>query len=347
MTGANVSDDTLNVVLEGAVLTFFDRRVEDPTWAQVEMVSSSGIQFWLDVVDADLEDVTHLTELFNLHPEVMSDTTKFGQRSRVAEYEGYVLVVVYGANPAIESELVELHTYVLPTGVLTVRQVKFAPLDDLHQVPAARLTGENATVPALLTRILSTMVTTFSDALDVVDAELERIETEILVAPQKAQMERLIKDVRPRISAMRRAVEPIRALVGISRFVVSDALPEMGEDMRRHLRDLATDLAYVGDQLESERDRLAAVMDVYMNELSNRMNETNIRQNAIMKQVAVVSTIFLPLTFITGYFGQNFAWMTDHLIDNRLAWLLLGIGLYVAVVSVSLGVIRQRRWFTD
>jgi magnesium transporter len=103
----------------------------------------------------------------------------------------------------------------------------------------------------------------------------------------------------------------------------------------------------VGDQLESERDRLAAVMDVYMNELSNRMNETNIRQNAIMKQVAVVSTIFLPLTFITGYFGQNFAWMTDNLIDNRVAWLLLGIGLYVAVVTISLGVIRQRRWFTD
>ena len=347
MTGANLSDDTLNELLEGAVLTFHDQRVDDPTWSMVENVKESGVRFWLDVVGADPEDVAHLTELFDLHPEVMSDTTKFGQRSRVAEYEGYVLVVVYGATEAIDSPLVELHTYVLPNGVLTVRQVKFGPLDDLHQVPPARLTGESASVAALLTRILSTMVTTFSDALDVVDNELEQIETDILNEPKKAHMERLIKDVRPRISEMRRAVEPIRALVGISRFVVSDALPEMGDDMRRHLRDLATDLAYVGDQLESERDRLAAVMDVYMNELSNRMNETNIRQNAIMKQVAVVSTIFLPLTFITGYFGQNFEWMTEHITKNRTSWLLLGITLYVVVVSISLGVIRQRRWFTD
>ena len=347
MRGASRPDMSDNPVLERAVLTVGDQRVEHPHWSQVEMARTSGDHFWLDVVDADDDDIEHLTKMFDLHPEVLSDTTKFGQRSRVAEYEGYILVVVYGANPAIDSDLVELHTYVMPTGVLTVRQVKFEPLDSLHAVPANRLTGAGVTVPALLTRILSTMVATFADALDVIDKELEQIESDILEQPKKAHMERLVKDVRPRMSEMRRAVEPIRALVGISRFVVSDALPEMGDDMRRHLRDLATDLAYVGDQLESERDRLSAVMDVYMNELSNRMNETNIRQNAIMKQVAVVSTIFLPLTFITGYFGQNFEWMTEHVTKNRTSWLLLGITLYVVVVSISLGVIRQRRWFTD
>jgi len=347
MRGASTPDTTDNPVLEGAVLTVGDQRFEEPRWSQVAAAQSSGTHFWLDVVDADDDDIAHLTTMFDLHPEVLSDTTKFGQRSRVAEYEGYILVIVYGANTAIDSDLVELHTYVTPTGVLTVRQVAFEPLDALHGVPANRLTGAGISVPALLTRILSTMVATFADALDVIDKELEQIETDILEEPKKAHMERLVKEVRPRMSEMRRAVEPIRALVGISRFVVSDALPEMGEDMRRHLRDLATDLAYVGDQLESERDRLSAVMDVYMNELSNRMNETNIRQNAIMKQVAVVSTIFLPLTFITGYFGQNFEWMTEHITKNRTSWLLLGITLYVVVVSFSLGVIRQRRWFTD
>lgn len=340
MKGANLSDDTLNELLEGAVLTFHDQRVDDPPWTMVEHVKESGIRFWLDVVGADPEDVAHLTELFDLHPEVLTDTTKFGQRARVAEYEGYVMVVVYGALPDLTSDLVELHTYVLPHGVLTVRQVHFEPLDGLHQVPSNRLTGDGTTVPALLTRILSTMVATFADALEMVDNELEEIEQQILDRPEKAQMRRLVNEVRPRMSEMRRAVEPIRALVGISRFVVSDTLPAMDDDMRRHLRDLATDLAYVGDQLEAERDRLAAVMDVYMNEVNNR-------QNAIMKQVAVVSTIFLPLTFITGYFGQNFAWMTDNLIDNRAAWLLFGITLYVVVVSGTIGLIRHRRWFND
>ncbi|MFM7068148.1 MAG: magnesium transporter CorA family protein, partial [Actinomycetes bacterium] len=257
MRGANTTGAEANPILEGATLTVGDQRTSDPHWGQIAAAHESTQHFWLDVVAADEDDVAHLTEMFDLHPEVLDDTTRFGQRSRVAEYPGYVMVVVYGAEPTIGSDLVELHTYVLPNGVLTVRQVTFKPLDSLHTVPAARLTGTGISVPALLTRILSTMVGTFADALDVIDRELEEIETSILDRPQKAQMERLVKEVRPWMSEMRRAVEPIRALVGISRFVVSDALPEMGDDMRRHLRDLATDLAYVGDQLEAERDRLA------------------------------------------------------------------------------------------
>lgn len=329
-----------NPLLEGATLTVGDRRVVDPHWSEIETARTAAERFWLDVVDANEHDVAQLTEQFDLHPEVMSDTTKFGQRARVAEYSGYVMVVVYGAERDIDSDLVELHTYVLPNGVLTVRQQHFAPLDDLHTIPANRLTGGSSTVPALLTRILSTMVATFAEALEVVDKELEDIEAQILDHPERAQMERLVRSVRPRMSEMRRAVEPIRALVGISRFVVSDALPEMGDDMRRHLRDLATDLAYVGDQLEAERDRLAAVMDVYMNEVNNR-------QNAIMKQVAVVSTIFLPLTFITGYFGQNFTWMVEHVTHGRLSWLLLGITLYLVVVTTTVVLIRRRKWFSN
>ena len=129
MRGASIPDTTDNPVLEGAVLTVGDQRIDHPRWSQVEAAQSSGSHYWLDVIDADEDDIAHLTTMFDLHPEVLSDTTKFGQRSRVAEYEGYILVIVYGANTAIDSDLVELHTYVMPNGVLTVRQVAFEPLD--------------------------------------------------------------------------------------------------------------------------------------------------------------------------------------------------------------------------
>jgi magnesium transporter len=77
------------------------------------------------------------------------------------------------------------------------------------------------------------------------------------------------------------------------------------------------------------------------------MNEVNNRQNAIMKQVAVVSTVFLPLTFITGYFGQNFNWMVDNVTDTRWSWLILGISLYIIVVSSTVFAIRRRKWFSN
>ena len=79
MRGANTPDGSTNLVLEGAVLTWGDQRVVDPRWSQVEEAKDSGQRYWLDVVGADDEDVAELTNLFELHQEVLSDTTKFGQ----------------------------------------------------------------------------------------------------------------------------------------------------------------------------------------------------------------------------------------------------------------------------
>ena len=116
-----------------------------------------------------------------------------------------------------------------------------------------------------------------------------------------------------------------------------DALDDVAEDARRHLRDLAVDLAHVGDMLEGERDRLSAVMDVYMNQVNNR-------QNKVMQQLAAVSTVFLPLTFLTGYFGMNFASMVRD-VSSPVAYVLLGIVLPLVAMAVALGVIVRRGWF--
>jgi magnesium transporter len=97
------------------------------------------------------------------------------------------------------------------------------------------------------------------------------------------------------------------------------------------------DLAYVGDHLEAERDRLSAVMDVYM-------NRVNIRQNDIMKKLAAVSTVFLPLTFLTGFFGMNFGFLVREVIPGRWPFLVLGVGLNLAVAALALWVLRRRGW---
>jgi magnesium transporter len=328
-----------NSHLEGATLIVGEERVDDPTWDEIKRHIAAGTLFWLDVVEADPDDVEMLTSVFSLHDEVLSDTTQFGQRARVSEYEGYLFIVTYGVDEDPDDPLVELHTYMSGKNILTFRKHVFAPIDNLLTLAPRRLVGAEASVPSLLTRILSTMIGTFSKALEATDDDLEEVQEQILQDPQREQLERVLK-IRRRISRLRRAVDPIRDMVGLSRFVVTDALPELGKDGGRHLRDLALDLAHVSDLLESERDRATSAMDVYMNEVNNR-------QNAIMKQVAVVSTVFLPLTFITGYFGQNFNWMVDNVTDTRWSWLILGISLYVIVVSSTVFAIRRRKWFSN
>ena len=78
-------------------------------------------------------------------------------------------------------------------------------------------------------------------------------------------------------------------------------------------------------------------MDVYLSTVSNRLN-------SVMKQLTVIATIFLPLTFITGFFGQNFGWMVDH-IGGLPTFLALGLGGEIVLVIVLLTYFKRRGWF--
>lgn len=298
------------------------------------MAHSSGELMWLDVQSPSLEDLAGMAELFGFHDEMIRDSDEFQQRTRLADYDGYLLVVMYAVADDGES-MVEVHLYVTANTVVSIRRSTCDPLAEL-QGRADHAVGVNATVAALLSRILTALVGTFSDALEGVDDELTDLEGRILDGePDKSQLDDLLR-LRRRVNRFRRAVDPARELVGAGRFVVIDVLDQVPDDARRHLRDLAVDLAHVGDLVEGERDRLSAVMDVYMSQVNNR-------QNRIMQQLAVVSTVFLPLTFITGYFGMNFAAMVRW-VDSPVAFVVLGIVAPLIVLVVSLSLIVRRGW---
>ncbi len=309
--------------------------VASPAWSQVLAARDAGDVLWLDVERPGETDLRHIAAVFGLHDEMIEDSTEFHQRTRLADYEDYLLVVMYAVAEDAET-MVEVHLYVTSRHIVSIRRGPCPPLEELHD-RADRAVTATTTVPALLSRILSTLVGTFSDALERVDEELSDLEGRILNEPlSKEQLDELLQ-VRRRVSRFRRAVDPARDLVGAGRFLVIDALDDVSDDARRHLRDLAVDLAHVGDMLEGERDRLSAVMDVYMNQVNNR-------QNRVMQQLAAVSTVFLPLTFLTGYFGMNFAAMVRD-VSSPFAYVLLGIVLPLATMVFALAVIMRRGWF--
>ncbi len=270
------------------------RHLEAPTWEQLTQArDGAGVQ-WIDMERPEPDELRGIAELYGLTDEILSDSSEFHQRTRLADYEGYLLVVMYAVAEDAETML-EVHLYVTTRQIISIRRESCPPLQALHD-RADRVVGSHTTVPALLSRILSTLVATFSDALERVDDQLTDLEGRILNEPlRKEQLDELLR-VRRRVNRFRRAVDPARDLVGVGRFVVIDALEDFSDEARRDLRDLAVDLAHVGDQLEGERDRLSAVMEVYMNQVNNR-------QNRVMQQLATVSTVFLPRTSSPGTSG--------------------------------------------
>ena len=113
-------------------------------------------------------------------------------------------------------------------------------------------------------------------------------------------------------------------------------LPGMTREIERYYRDLYDHLIRVSDLVDSYRDLLTGSMDAYLSTVSNRLN-------VVMKQLTVIATIFLPLSFITGFFGENFAWMIRR-IGSLDAFLLLGLGTELAVVAAMVVLFRRRGW---
>ena len=110
----------------------------------------------------------------------------------------------------------------------------------------------------------------------------------------------------------------------------------MNEDAERYFRDVYDHLIRISDLIDSYRDLLSGAMDVYLSTVSNRLNE-------IMKRLTIVATIFMPLTFIVGFFGMNFAWMVKT-IGGFWPFFWLALVLQIVVVVGMLVWFRRQKW---
>jgi magnesium transporter len=142
-------------------------------------------------------------------------------------------------------------------------------------------------------------------------------------------MKRLLVGLRKQITPQRDSFARLAA--GIVR------LPGMTVDDERYFRDVYDHLIRISDLVDTYRDLLTSAMDVYLSTVSNRLN-------TVMKQLTVIATIFLPLSWLTGFFGQNFGWMVDR-IGRWETFVGLGVGTEVVAMAALLVFFKRRRWF--
>ena len=126
---------------------------------------------------------------------------------------------------------------------------------------------------------------------------------------------------------MRKVIAPQRDLFA-SIVVGVESFPGMSDDDQRYFRDVYDHLIRIGDMIDTYRDLLTGAMDVYLSTVSNRLN-------VVMKQLAIIATVFMPLTFLTGFFGQNLGWMVIH-VGGLGHFLVFGIGLELMTLAIVL-----------
>jgi magnesium transporter len=295
--------------------------------------------FWLDLHAPSAETLERVGNRLGLHPMAMEDTREFGQRPKVDAYESHVLVVFYtsrinpGDGPPVAVPL-EVHVYVSGDFVLTVRQEHCDLLDDLHD---ALLPEGTEAEDYLVYRIFDTLTDAWYPVINAIETQVDCLEGEVFERARREQLSRIYRlrqEVREhhRLLGEQRdrflpAADAIRNLAGLSR------------GAKEYLRDVGDHLAQVTGEFHRQYEDLMSLAQTYFNANADRLNGT-------ATKLTVVGTLFVTWTLITGFFGQNFAWLVKN-VSTKHDFLVFGVGGLV-VPTVVLGTlfwVKRRDWF--
>jgi magnesium transporter len=323
-----------NALVEGHLITVTGEEPE-VTVPNIKRLLDSSARFWLDLVGLD-DDAgeTLLHGTFGFHPLAVEDAEHFGQRPKLDSYDGYVLLVLYGATAS--GQLVEVHCFYTENYLVTVHHDPCPDLAALGQ-RIREHAGPRADHVMLLYRVIDTLVDGYFPVLANLDDQIDELEDEILVRPTEQQLGRLF-DMKRSLIALRKVVTPQRDMFA-TLLSGQDVLPGMTPDAERYFRDLYDHLIRISDLVDSYRDLLTGALDTHLSTVSNRLN-------VVMKQLTIIATIFLPLSFLTGFFGQNFAWMVNR-ITSLSVFIGVGIGLQILTVAALVYMFRRRGWLSS
>jgi magnesium transporter len=301
--------------------------------AALHQALSDGF-FWLDLDGVDEEAAQVLAHDLGIHPLAIEDAQEFGHRPKVEDYGDVTYLVVHGAN-SVDHGTTEVHAMVGERFVVTVHRGVCEPLGQvrarLERHPAAKSASPQVAVCYLL---FDGLIDSFFPVLSDFDDKIDTLEAAILDRPTEEQLGTLFA-MKRQLLVLRRVVTPERDMFAALASGVAP-VPGATEEDNRYFRDLYDHLIRISDLVDNYRDLLSGVMDTHLAMVSNRLN-------VVMKQLTIIATIFLPLSFLTGFFGQNFALLVRSISGDWAFW-VLGVGLDVVAVIALLYLFKLRGW---
>ncbi|MEW6502500.1 MAG: magnesium/cobalt transporter CorA [Chloroflexota bacterium] len=291
---------------------------------------------WVDLVEPNLDELNRvLVNLFHFHPLAVEDCQSEGyQTPKLDDYGDYLFLIVqavtdessYEDSPTRELNLFLGKNYLVSSCLRKILAVdhfrkRLEKDERLYQ------NGSDFLCHALLDQV----VDDFIPHLDQLEEEIDFLEEAVLSNPNPKTLERILRLKRYTMT-LRRVIAPQREVINR---LCRDDFPMIDPHSRMYFRDIYDHLVRIYDLLDGIRDMTTSALEVYLNATSLRLNE-------VMKALTIVSTIFLPLSFVAGIYGMNFHYMPE--LEWRwgypMAWLV-----FILIVVGMLTFFRKRRWF--
>lgn len=307
--------------------------------AQIPALLKSHAVVWIDVAGTgDADVITRLGELLGLHRLSLEDVVHLDQRPKLEEYGDVLYFVARMLGPEHDAAGEQLSLF-LGKGFVATFQEEAADGDCLDPVrerirqggPRIRESG----AAYLAYAILDSVVDAYFPRLERLGDRLEVVEAQVLECPEPVQLGELHM-LRRELLALRRTVWPLRDVLNA---VLRDEKDRMDPALHPYWRDCHDHALRVVDLVETYRDVVAGLLELYVSMMSHRLNE-------VMKVLTLVATIFIPLSFIASIWGMNFD--TSHPLNMpELRWkygYLFALGVMAVAGGGMLLLFRRRRW---
>lgn len=286
-----------------------------------EALREEGTVGWLDLEAATPDELRALEGLFGLHPLAIEDAQNPETRPKIEEYDNFLFVVTRGINHdpgATALDLIPLYIFLNRSLIVTVhprpmRSVATA-IERLRKHPELLQSGPDR----LLHHLLDHVVDSYFPIMDALEERIEALEDEVFQRPGDRLLERIFA-TRKELMALRRSLGPLREVVAN----LMSGVPYVDEDLRPFFRDVYDHVLRLLDELETNRDIVAGLLESYLSQASNRMS-------AVMKRLTALAMIGLPFTVVSGYFGMNFEvmpWLREQWGFAAATILMVGLSV--------------------
>jgi magnesium transporter len=298
-----------------------------------EYIGNEQTTFWLDIEDLNSESDFILEEFFKAHPLAIEDCHNPKVRPKIEKFDHHLFIVFRGINfnpGEEETDFINIYYFLGDNYIITVHQKPLRAINDTKRDLEQSYDLLVSNPGKVLYESLDRLVDNFFPTLDKLDKGISEIEQKIFYNFSDIAVENIFQ-MKKKVMLLKRSIGPQLDLMDslLSRqwsFIRHQNIPYY-RDIRDHLDRLA-------DHLDMYRDLTISLLDSYMTQVSNRMNE-------IMKILSIVATIMLPLSLMTGIFGMNF----EVLPGLKVVWGFWGLMISMILVTiVMLGVFKWKKW---
>jgi magnesium transporter len=320
------------------IVEYDEQRVETremASWTECPARENSSGVTWIDVTGiAQVAHLEKLGECFKLHPLVLEDILNIDQRPKTEDYEEYLFIVLKAINRKAGSDeiVAEQVSLILgPNYVLSFHESDedlFRPVRERIVTAKGRI--RKAGADYLAYALMDLMVDNYFVVLEQFGEQVEFLEDEVVRRPEPATL-RAVHHLKNHMILLRRSLWPLREV--IARLERRES-PLIQDATSVYFKDVYDHTIIAIDTVETYRDILSGLLDIYLSSVSNRLNE-------IMKVLTIIATIFMPLTFLAGVYGMNFKYMPE------LQW-RYGYFAVLAFMALLAGVMilyfKKRKW---